>query len=172
MPSRIVVGRRITKGLVAAALTLSALAPQLAAGPAYAETPTDLEFSVTREGDIRTSPSGSWLPTAVATFEGKLTRTGNRGYSITGQLEIRCSAEMSRTTLWLEYGGENESWKQTEETECKGKELQGTFGRIQIDNLTGTVAPGNRLEIRINTWKNTFVASGTYEASDRKLYDV
>ncbi|MFD7416436.1 hypothetical protein [Kitasatospora purpeofusca] len=86
---------------------------------------------------------------AVLSFSGLLTWSGegNRTYHLEGSLQANC-AVIGRHTAWLQYGGSDESWKNSEETGCSDA------GRAWRDiTVTGTVAPNQRLELRLGTWQ-------------------
>ncbi|MFD9060242.1 hypothetical protein ACFVZ3_01840 [Kitasatospora purpeofusca] len=86
---------------------------------------------------------------AVLIFSGLLTWSGegNRTYHLEGSLQANC-AVIGRHTAWLQYGGSDESWKNSEETGCSDA------GRAWRDiTVTGTVAPNQRLELRLGTWQ-------------------
>ncbi|MGV9270644.1 hypothetical protein ACWDRR_39075 [Kitasatospora sp. NPDC003701] len=101
------------------------------------------------------------VATAALGFSGELTWSGqgDRTYTVTGVLHAHCG-KIGRSTTWLQYGGTDEDWKDSEETGCSD------LGRSWRDiTVTGTLAPNQKLELRLGTWK---LASWKY--SETKTY--
>ncbi|MGW8881647.1 hypothetical protein ACWGRV_21990 [Streptomyces sp. NPDC055663] len=100
-------------------------------------------------------------PTATLIFDGSLSWSGegNRTYTVQGQLVASCDTTR-RYTVWLQYGATNEKWKDSAETECSDL----STGRRDI-TVSGTVAPNEKLELRLGTW--TFAS---WEYSERQTY--
>jgi hypothetical protein len=105
---------------------------------------------------LRINEDGAYL-----TFTGSVTWRGqeNRSYKVTGRLYAGCS-RWGRTTTWLQYGGSNEKWKDSAETECS--EAQGQYRDITV---SGTLARGADLELRLGSWRFS-----KWEYSDKKVY--
>ncbi|WP_329612633.1 peptidase inhibitor family I36 protein [Streptomyces brevispora] len=98
---------------------------------------------------------------AILTFDGKLSWSGPeyRTYTVSGRLLARCYTA-ARYTVWLQYGGTNEKWKDSSETGCS--DAQSQYHDITV---SGTLAPANSLELRLGTW--TFAS---WQYSDRQNY--
>ncbi|MFJ5924813.1 hypothetical protein ACIQF6_19645 [Kitasatospora sp. NPDC092948] len=99
--------------------------------------------------------------TATLSFNGSLSwgGDGNRTYTVEGWLTAGCDTTR-RYTVWLQYGGTNEKWKDSAEIECS--DLSSTHREITV---SGTLAPNEKLELRLGTW--TF---SSWEYSERKVY--
>ncbi|MFF4448850.1 hypothetical protein [Streptomyces sp. NPDC001502] len=97
----------------------------------------------------RNTSSGSHE--AQLLFYGSVTWNGegNRTYTVRGTLEARCTTG-SRTTAWLQYAANSESWKESREVECS--DSVGMVNELPIE-VTGTVRPGDTLAMRLGSWK-------------------
>ncbi|GAA3048308.1 hypothetical protein GCM10020229_69580 [Kitasatospora albolonga] len=87
---------------------------------------------------------------AVLLFSGRLVwgGEGGRDYTVSGNLIARSSVR-GRATVWLQYGATDESWRDSEETEVSN--LSQSTREITV---TGTVKPGQQLELRLGTWSH------------------
>lgn len=104
---------------------------------------------------------------AILSFSGRLTWDGAGGYTVQGDLKADCSNDEKRTTVWLQYGGDSESWKDSSETECKyGNENSRAI------NISGKLKPGEKLELRLGTWQEAAVWIGSTAYTDKKTYDI
>ncbi|MFG2919554.1 discoidin domain-containing protein [Kitasatospora sp. NPDC048298] len=100
-------------------------------------------------------------------FKGKLSWDGQGGYVIEGQLRANSSSEAPRSTVWLEYGGESESWKKSPETETReGRE------KVLAIQLTGKLARGEKLEVRLGSWQGAMLGIGSTETTEKKQYKI
>ncbi|KOU48786.1 discoidin domain-containing protein [Streptomyces sp. WM6378] len=100
-------------------------------------------------------------------FKGELRWDGEGGYTINGRLDATAGRESRRATVWLEYGGENESWKKSAETEA----ANGTSRTLAI-NLSGKLATGEKLELRLGTWQGVVLGIGGVEYTDKQQYTI
>lgn len=118
---------------------------------------TPLQFKTTRSGG------------ACLTFEGELSWDGTGSYVIDGILKAdRLISDASRSTGWLEYGGESESWKKSGETGTAGRDESYLFIR-----LTGKLALGEKLEVRLGSWQDSGVFGiRSVENSDKQQYVI
>ncbi|QIS13978.1 hypothetical protein [Nocardia arthritidis] len=108
---------------------------------------TSVGFSVNRDGN-------------VLKFNGELTWDGSGAYTVAGELSAKCW-NTARQTVWLEYGGTSESWKHSSEVDCNSGS-----GRIEV---SGKLAPGDKLELRLGNWLQ--LGGGT-QTSERKQFDI
>ncbi|KPI34143.1 coagulation factor 5/8 type domain protein [Actinobacteria bacterium OV450] len=100
-------------------------------------------------------------------FSGDLSWDGEGGYTITGQLKADSPRDGRRTTVWLEYGGENESWKQSPETQT----AYGNGGNLVV-RLTGKLARGEKLDVRLGSWQSGAFGIGSTEKTDKVQYVI
>ncbi|MGW0854403.1 hypothetical protein [Streptomyces sp. NPDC002690] len=147
-----------TAALVAAALLVpvsaTAATPATAApadsGTRAAPAEQPVEFQV-RRGDT----------SAVLSFSGHLSwsGTGNRTYTLKGQLTARCRTA-TRFTTRLQYGGTSEKWKDSPESQCSHSRTG-----YNVIALAGTLPRNSSLRLRLGTWK-----SAAWVYSGRKTY--
>ncbi|MEU8778717.1 hypothetical protein [Streptomyces sp. NPDC048606] len=129
------------RSTVAAAAAVAVLA--MPTGAAAEQSGEPVSFAIKR-GD-------SAKPEAQLLFYGDVTWTGEGGrtYTVKGTLEARCTTG-SRTTTWLQYAANSESWKESQEVECS--DSAGVVNKLPIE-VTGTVRPGDTLAMRLGSWK-------------------
>jgi hypothetical protein len=89
--------------------------------------------------------------------------TGGGYDRVEGKLSAHCTSDERRTTVRLEHGGESESWKRSEETECS----YGRWLTLPIA-VTGHLKPGERLELRMGSWPSNGFIGGSMEHTDRQ----
>ncbi|MEK2493914.1 hypothetical protein WN990_30605 [Kitasatospora purpeofusca] len=136
----------VTRGMIAADAPVGENVLLLVGAHKYLDGPDApgerVSFQVNQE-------KSSGVTLGVLTFSGLLTWSGegNRTYLLTGSLQANCGT-ISRSTVWLQYGGTDEKWKNSEETGCSD------VGRAWRDiTVTGTLAPNQRLDLRLGTWR-------------------
>ncbi|QIS13924.1 hypothetical protein [Nocardia arthritidis] len=121
---------------------------------------TRVTFNVTRDED------------SILGFDGELTWDGKGAYTVAGELSAdgwHSDRNTVRNTVWLEYGGTSESWKQSSEIECNSDNPRSK-GRIEV---SGQLAPGEKLELRLANWKVTSLFNiGSTERSEIQLFDI
>ncbi|MFI1256846.1 discoidin domain-containing protein [Streptomyces netropsis] len=113
-------------------------------------------------GTVRSFVGSVWL-----NFSGELSWDGTGGYTIDGTLKASSSSDARRSTVWLEYGGESESWKKSGETETSNGRSQNLPVR-----LTGKLAPGEKLEVRLGSWQAGVMGIGSVENSEKQQYGI
>ncbi|WP_280703322.1 discoidin domain-containing protein [Kitasatospora sp. GP82] len=113
-------------------------------------------------GTVRSFVGSVWL-----NFKGELSWDGTGGYTIDGTLEASSSSDARRSTVWLEYGGESESWKKSSETETSNGRTQ----KLPI-RLTGKLTPGEKLELRLGSWQAGVFGIGAVENSEKQQYVI
>ncbi|MFI0741462.1 discoidin domain-containing protein [Streptomyces sp. NPDC021100] len=106
------------------------------------------------------SAQRSFVGSVWLDFYGELSWDGKGGYTIDGTLKAESSNDARRSTVWLEYGGENESWKKSPETDTS----HGRSSRLAV-HVTGKLAPGEKLEVRLGSWQQGAFGIGTVENS-------
>ena len=116
---------------------------------------------------VRMGKSRDFVGTVHLYFKGDLRWDGEGGYTIDGTLDASSGREARRATVWLEYGGESESWKKSEETET----AWGRSGNLRI-KLSGKLALGEKLELRLGTWQTGLMGIGSTEYTDTQQYQI
>ncbi|AZS71886.1 hypothetical protein DDE74_13855 [Streptomyces lydicus] len=127
--------------------------PKIPVGPGR----TSLSF-----GTQRSFVGSVWL-----NFSGELSWDGTGSYTIDGTLKASSSSDARRSTVWLEYGGESESWKKSDETETS----LGSSQSLPV-RLTGNLAPGEKLEVRLGSWQAGVFNIGPVENSEKRQYVI
>ncbi|MFG2407118.1 peptidase inhibitor family I36 protein [Streptomyces brevispora] len=140
-------------------------------GEPYAAIGPNQEGYLGRAKSLRIAPVGTEQAvrfsvrrgdtSAILSFDGTLSWSGSqyRTYTVSGRFLARCYTA-ARYTVWLQYGGTNENWKDSSETCCS--DAQGQYHDI---TASGTPAPNNGLELRLGT--RTFAS---WQYSDRQNY--
>lgn len=105
--------------------------------------------------------------TVHLSFKGDLRWDGQGGYTISGSLEANATTDSRRATVWLEYGGESESWKKSSETEA----ANGASRKLAV-NLSGKLAVGEKLELRLGAWQGVVLGIGGTEYTEKRQYVI
>ncbi|GHI41653.1 hypothetical protein Sviol_60610 [Streptomyces violascens] len=116
---------------------------------------------------VRLGKQRSFVGTVNLGFEGDLRWDGDGGYTITGRVKASGTSDARRSTVWLEYGGESQSWTRSSETETS----YGKSGTREIE-VSGQLAPGEKLELRVGTWQAGVMGIGSTEHTDKKQYTI
>ncbi|MFJ7275322.1 hypothetical protein [Kitasatospora sp. NPDC098663] len=147
--------RRVVPIALGTTLAFGAVAPNVGATTLAEGGSTPVGFSVDR---------GSY---GSAQFNGTLTWDGEGGYTVSGQVGVNLPSP-GRMTAWLEYGGEREGWKQSNEADT------GAGGHIsKVDyanvNVSGKIPKGDKLELRVSSWMASINA---YKASPKQQFVI
>ncbi len=100
-------------------------------------------------------------------FSGELTWDGEGSWSINGTLSASSSSDARRSTVWLEYCGENASWKRSSETAT----TRGREGKLPAQ-LSGKLTVGEKLDVRLGSWQEGAFGIGSTEYSDKQQYQI
>ncbi|MFF4921146.1 hypothetical protein ACWDD9_10150 [Kitasatospora sp. NPDC001119] len=106
-----------------------------------------------------------WVQNAegMGAVKGTLSWNGEGGYSFTGTADATCDGP-TRVTTWLEYGGASQSWKQSNEADCKKSP------HVADVKVSGTLNKGEKLELRVSSWRAVLLDS--YRASSKQVYTI
>ncbi|MFD7591105.1 hypothetical protein ACFV84_37350 [Kitasatospora sp. NPDC059811] len=106
---------------------------------------------------------------STGAVSGTLSWDGAGSFTFDGGAQTDCNPQAFRTTAWLEYGGEHQSWsKSKEEADCTGRNFFAS--NWQNIKVSGRLPRGEKLELRANTWQNGRI--GTWKASEKKVFTI
>ncbi|MEU7167712.1 discoidin domain-containing protein [Streptomyces morookaense] len=100
-------------------------------------------------------------------FKGDLKWDGEGGYTISGKLDASAARGAGRATVWLEYGGKSESWKKSGETEAANG-----ASNYRMISLSGKLARGEKLELRLGAWQGVVLGIGGTEYTEKQRYEI
>jgi hypothetical protein len=100
-------------------------------------------------------------------FKGELRWDGAGGYTVIGKLDASATSGAGRCTVWLEYGGESESWKRSSETEAANG-----VSRYRMIEISGKLARGEKLELRLGAWQGVLLGIGGTEYTEKRQYVI
>ncbi|MER8100453.1 hypothetical protein [Kitasatospora sp. NPDC094016] len=140
--------------------------------PAVLLTACAVVGTVQPAGAVSNSVAAGSTPVHMSVFnseqygyvDGTLSWDGEGGYTFEGEAQARCRSLTTRLTAWLEYGGAGESWKQSNEADCR------SVPNAAPVKVSGALSKGEKLELRVSTW-----CSGTvdpYRASRKETYTI